>query len=168
MITSNVKRLAIVGLPGSGKTTIARALLVDYDADNESFSRRMDLAYIHGDEVLAENILNICSVVPCFVAEHMCLAQILSMAKEPCIDLVLFLNLAPIICRERFKRRANHLLETEVSLEDLYNEITLCVDNLRRRNISVAEFSLEDEIYVDSAKLTGTKLWHYIESKANI
>jgi len=159
------KKIVIVGLPGSGKTSLACALVTE--RINDKFARNKKYAYISGDHLFARNIIKVMSVVDLYVAEHMSLAAKLldnnSIARS-LADIILFLDIPIDICLARITLRENHNVESKLSMAELYNQLKCSVKLLKEREIPVIRVGVEHEKHISEGNLVGVELIVLISS----
>ena len=161
-MTFKYPRIAIAGLPGSGKTTLAKLLLVDYDKGHNTYTINRDFAFVHGDEILPANIVKVCKVLDKFIAEHFCIADLMAKELLPPVDLIVVLDIPEDICRGRIKLRGNHQVQTPLSFQMLKKEMFNNLKTLFDKGVPIISISEQDESFINQQKLTGSELMNYL------
>ena len=155
-------RIAITGLPGSGKTTLAKLLLVNRDKRCNVYIVNRDYAFVHGDEILPNNIVKVCRVLDKFVAEHFCIADLMAKELLPPIDLIVMLDIPEDICRERIKLRGSHQVQTPLSFQMLRKEMLDSLKLLSDKGVTIVSINEQDETFIHQQKLIGLELMNYL------
>lgn len=155
-------RIAITGLPGSGKTTLAKLLLVNRDKRCNVYIVNRDYAFVHGDEILPHNIVKVCRVLDKFIVEHFCIADLMVKEPLPPVDLIVVLDIPEELCRERIKVRGNHQVQTPLSFQMLKKEMFNNLKTLSDKGVTIISISEQDETFIHQQKLTGLELMNYL------
>ena len=151
-------RLGITGLPGAGKTSLSWRLAPRICAEND----KHEIALIHGDSVLPQNIVSICSVLDRFIVEHICLAQICEKSDVKFIDRLIFLDISPEECQMRCNNRKQHEVGVE-SFEELYEEIYFSIDRLAKaQGILLCRIDQRQQEYILQYDVKGIELVRYL------
>ena len=93
-------RIGIVGLPGSGKTSIA-ITLISILGKGEIAENKPKWSYVNGDMILPENIVKVCGVLDKYVVEHMSLTDIMLRDNDILLDVLIYLDISAEECRKR-------------------------------------------------------------------
>ena len=155
-------RIAITGLPGSGKTTLAKLLLVDCDKRCSVYTVNREYAFVHGDEILPGNIVKVCRVLDKFIAEHFCIADLMAKELLPPVDLIVVLDIPEDICKGRIKLRGNHQVQTPLSFQMLKKEMFDSLKLLSKKGVTIISVSEQDETFIHQQKLIGLELMNYL------
>ncbi len=161
-MTFKYPRIAITGLPGSGKTTLAKLLLVDCNKRCNVYTVNREYAFVHGDEILPDNIVKVCRVLDKFIAEHFCIADLMAKELLPPVDLIVVLDIPEDVCRGRIKLRGNHQVQTPLSFQILKKEMFNNLKTLSDKGVTIISISEQDEAFINQQKLTGLELMNYL------
>ncbi len=156
------KRIIITGLPGSGKTTMAKMLLIDYNENDDNFQINREYAFVHGDEILPCNIVKVCRVLDKFVAEHFCIADLMAKELIPPVDLAILLDITEEVCGERIKNRNNHQVHVPFTLQELQEKLTESLTILSDKGIPIIRIDENDEDCISQHKLIGAQLFNFL------
>ena len=155
-------RIGIVGLPGSGKTTIAVAL-VSFLGKGEPTEYKPQWSYVNGDMILPENIAKVCSVLDKYVVEHMSLTDIMLRNNDMSLDVLIYLDVPAEECKKRMKNRPGHIVSYPDSFEDLELTIRKQVSDLEKQGLKIVRVTTRDENKVFEQMLTGMDLLDFLK-----
>ena len=155
------KRIGIVGLPGSGKTLLSKAIIITDPSGTDDVK-----PYVSGDSLRPENLGKVCSVLDSYVVEHMSLSNILLHNSGLNLDILIYLDIPWQVCEERIRTRFGHNVGLPVELAVLEQEIRKEVAELQTNGVCVLTLSLQDEKYICNKDLVGQELLEYLMRKA--
>lgn len=155
-------RIGIVGLPGSGKTTIAVAL-VSFLGKGEPTEYKAQWSYVNGDMILPENIAKVCSVLDKYVVEHMSLTDIMMRNNDISLDVLIYLDVPAEECKKRMKNRLGHIVSYPGSIEELELTIRKQVSDLEKQGLKIVRVTTRDENKVFEQMLTGMDLLAFLK-----
>lgn len=155
-------RIGIVGLPGSGKTTIAVAL-VSFLGKGEPSEYKAQWSYVNGDMILPENIAKVCSVLDKYVVEHMSLTDIMMRNNDISLDVLIYLDVPAEECKKRMKNRLGHIVSYPGSIEELELTIRKQVSDLEKQGLKIVRVTTRDENKVFEQMLTGMDLLDFLK-----
>lgn len=155
-------RIGIVGLPGSGKTSIAIAL-ISILGKGEIAENKPRWSYVNGDMILPENIVKVCGVLDKYVVEHMSLTDIMLRDNDILLDVLIYLDISAEECRKRIKNRPTHIVSYPGSIEDLEIAIRKQVSDLEKHGLKIVRVTISDENKVFEQMLRGTDLLDFLK-----
>lgn len=155
-------KIGIVGLPGSGKTTMAVAL-VSFLGKGEPTEYKAQWSYVNGDMILPENIAKVCSVLDKYVVEHMSLTDIMMRNNDISLDVLIYLDVPAEECKKRMKNRLGHIVSYPGSIEELESTIRKQVSDLEKQGLKIVRVTTRDENRVFEKMLTGMDLLDFLK-----
>ena len=155
-------RIGIVGLPGSGKTSIAIAL-ISILGKGEIAENKPKWSYVNGDMILPENIVKVCGVLDKYVVEHMSLTDIMMRNNDISLDILIYLDVPAEECKKRMKNRLGHIVSYPGSIKELELTIRKQVSDLEKQGLKIVRVTTRDENKVFEQMLTGMDLLDFLK-----